>query len=160
MGLPPIDQFTAILKALMMSRQLCSDDSGAVGWQKLASYWGKRMNDLIRIATAELARFLASKLPDLSTEWWQQHVVNRLSFQQQRMLQERGFQTLQQLDFAALLRVLDQNWYELSNACGLPREGRTWVRELQTVRNRWAHLSAEAPPDSEIYRDADTLGRL
>ncbi|WP_281806408.1 DEAD/DEAH box helicase [Methylocystis echinoides] len=118
------------------------------------------MNELIRVATAELARFLGSKLPSLSTDWWRQHVVDRLSFQQQRMVQERGLQTLQQLDFAALLRVLDQSWYELSGANDLPREGRTWVRELQTVRNKWAHLSAEAMPDSELYRDADTLGRL
>lgn len=81
------------------------------------------MNELIRIATAELARFLASKLPILSPDWWQQYVVDRLSFQQQRMVQERGFQTLQQLDFAALLRVLDQSCYELSQANGLPREG-------------------------------------
>jgi superfamily II DNA or RNA helicase len=118
------------------------------------------MNELIRIATADLVRFLAAKLPDFSPDWWQQQVVDRLSFQQQRMVQERGFQTLQQLDFAALLRVVDQNWYELASANGLPREGRTWVKELQTVRNKWAHLSAEAMPDSEIYRDADTLGRL
>jgi len=87
-------------------------------------------------------------------------VVERLSFQQQRLVQERGLKSLQQLDFAALVRVLDQNWHELSSAQGLPREGRTWVRELQTVRNKWAHLSAEAMPESELYRDADTLGRL
>jgi hypothetical protein len=121
---------------------------------------GEVMNELIRAATAELAQFLALKLPSLSGDWWREHVVDRLSFQQQRMVQERGFRTLQQLDFAALLRVLDQNWYDLCGAHRLPREGRTWVRELQTVRNKWAHLSAEAMPDSEIYRDADTLGRL
>lgn len=118
------------------------------------------MNELIHAATAELAQFLAAKLPNISSEWWQRHVVDRLSFQQQRTVQERGFHTLQQLDFAALLRVLDQNWYELSGANGLPREGRNWVRELQTVRNKWAHLSVEAMPDSEVYRDVDTLGRL
>ncbi|BAV33389.1 helicase [Sulfuricaulis limicola] len=118
------------------------------------------MNDLIRIATVELARFLSTKLPTLSPDWWQKSVVGRLSFQQQRMVQERGYATLQQLDFAALLRVLDQNWYELSNVIRVPREGRTWVKELQTVRNKWAHLSAEAMPASEAYRDADTLGRL
>ena len=118
------------------------------------------MNELIRIATAELARFLAATLPALSPDWWTRHVVERLSFQQQRLVQERGLKSLQQLDFAALVRVLDQNWYELSSAQGLPREGRTWVRELQTVRNKWAHLSAEAMPESELYRDADTLGRL
>jgi len=118
------------------------------------------MNELLSIATAELAQFLTGKLPDLSLDWWPKHVVDRLSFQQQRMVQERGYGTLQQLDFAALLRVLDQNWYELSNALSLPREMRTWVKELQTVRNKWAHLSTEAMPDSEVYRDADTLGRL
>lgn len=118
------------------------------------------MNDLLHTATAELARFLAATLPGLSADWWREHVVDRLSFQQQRIVQERGNKTLHQLDFAALLRVLDQNWCELSGVFNLPREGRSWVRELQTVRNKWAHLSAETMPASEIYRDADTLGRL
>ena len=56
--------------------------------------------------------------------------------------------------------MLDQNWFDLSNMLRLPREGRTWVKELQTVRNKWAHLSSETMPPSEVYRDADTLGRL
>ncbi len=118
------------------------------------------MNDLIQLSTKELTQFLSAQLPALSEDWWNKHVVDRLSFQQQRMVQERGFKSLQQLDFAALLRVLDQNWYELSNKSGLPHEGRTWVKEMQTVRNKWAHLSAQAMPASEIYRDADTLSRL
>jgi len=70
------------------------------------------MNELIRAATPELARFLNTKLPELSADWWQKYVVGCLSFQQQRMVQERGYNTLQQLDFAALLRVLDQSWYQ------------------------------------------------
>lgn len=118
------------------------------------------MNGLIRIAAVELVRFLSAKLPDLSPDWWQKHVVDCLSFQQQRIVVERKHEKLQQLDFAALLRVLDQNWYELSNILRLPREGRNWVKELQTVRNRWAHLSTEEVAASEVYRDADTLGRL
>ena len=118
------------------------------------------MNDLIHIAAMELVRFLSDKLPELSPDWWQKHVVDRLSFQQNRMVMERNHTKLQQLDFAALLRVLDQNWYELSNTLRLPREGRNWVKELQSVRNRWAHLSIEEVPASEIYRDTDTLVRL
>ena len=118
------------------------------------------MDELMRIASGDLARFLDATLPGLGDNWWQQHVVERLSFQQQRMVQERGFSRLDQLDFAALLRVLDQNWYELSNELSLPREGRSWVKELQTVRNKWAHLSSQAVPSSETYRDADTLSRL
>ena len=60
---------------------------------------GGRVNDLIRIATVELARFLADKLPVLSEDWWQKHVMERLSFQQQRIVQERGHKTVPQLDF-------------------------------------------------------------
>jgi SNF2 family DNA or RNA helicase len=118
------------------------------------------MNDLLRLATSDLAKFLETTLPQLSVHWWQKHVVARLSFQQQRTLKERANNALQQLDFAALLRLLDQNWHDLSNTLTLPREGRTWVKELQTVRNKWAHLSAQAMPPSEVYRDADTLSRL
>ena len=118
------------------------------------------MNDLLRLATIDLAQFLGSTMPQLSPDWWQKNVVERLSFSQQRTVQERRIHTLQQLDFAALLRVVDQNWYELSSALNLPREGRNWVKELQHVRNKWAHLSAEAIPPGELYRDADTLGRL
>ena len=60
----------------------------------------------------------------------------------------------------ALLRILDRNWYELSQALALPREGRDWIRELRSVRNRWAHLSASPVSPEEIYRDADTLARV
>ena len=118
------------------------------------------MHDLIQIATPELVRFLGEKLPLISDEWWEKNVIARLSFQQQRFAQERGHSSLKQLDFAALLRVFDQNWSDLSFKNGLPREGRTWIKELQTVRNKWMHLSAEALPPSDTYRDSDTLGRL
>ena len=118
------------------------------------------MNNLIHVATTELVRFLAKHLPAISDEWWEKYVVDRLSFQQQRMVQERNYRKLEQLDLAALLRVLDQNWFELSGSLRLPREGRHWVKELQTVRNKWAHASMVQTPASETFRDADTLSRL
>ena len=118
------------------------------------------MHDLIRTATVELAGFLAKHFPAFGETWWKTHVEDRLSFQQQRTVRERGLTALEQLDFAALLRILDQNWYELSQSLNLPREGRTWIKELQSVRNRWAHLSAAPVPDEDLYRDADTLSRV
>lgn len=118
------------------------------------------MHNELRLATSDLARFLQERLPELSEDWWKKHVVDRLSFQQQRVIGEKNISSLRELDFAALLRVLDQNWYDVSGNCNLPREARNWVKELQTVRNKWAHVSAEETPASRIYRDADTLGRL
>ena len=118
------------------------------------------MQNELHLSTSDLAAFLGAKLPSLSDEWWIKHVVERLSFQQQRFVEEKRIANLRELDFAALLRILDQNWYELSAIISLPREARNWVKELQTIRNKWAHMSAEKPPSSELYRDADTLGRL
>lgn len=118
------------------------------------------MMDLLKSATIDIAAFLGEQLPRLSADWWRRLVVERLSFQQQRMAAERGITGLKQLDLAALLRVVDQNWHELSDALRWPREGRHWVRELQTIRNKWAHLPTEFPPAGEVYRDADTLVRF
>lgn len=118
------------------------------------------MHNELRMATSDLAGFLQEKLSGLSDRWWEKHVVDRLSFQQQRIVGEKKIANLRDLDFAALLRVLDQNWYDLADKLALPREARNWVKELQTVRNKWAHMAPEETPASEVYRDADTLGRL
>lgn len=118
------------------------------------------MNELLRAASRDVSSFLRRHLPQLSPDWWNRLVIDRLSFQQQRTARERGFTRLEQFDFAALLRILDQNWFEISSRLTLPREARSWLKELQTVRNKWAHLSAAELPPSEVYRDADTLARL
>ncbi len=118
------------------------------------------MHRELRMVTSDLANFLQQKLPDLSPEWWENRVVGRLSFQQQRIVKEKRISSLRELDLAALLRVFDQNWFDLANGLSLPWEARNWVKELQTVRNKWAHMAAEETPASEIYRDADTLGRF
>ncbi|MDB4712358.1 helicase-related protein [Verrucomicrobiales bacterium] len=118
------------------------------------------MNDLLQLGIKDLSRFLGTHLPSLSDDWWKQNVINSLSFQQRQRADEKGFTDLCQLDLAALLRIFDQNWYDLSTHLNLPREGRSWLKELQTVRNRWAHISSERITSDDTWRDADTLFRL
>ena len=117
------------------------------------------MHDLIRIATREVAAFLSAHLPALGPEWWTTHVEGQLSYTQRQRVRERGLTKLEQLDLAALLRIVDRNWFELAQTTNLPREGRDWARELQNVRNRWAHASTEQEAVEDTYRDADTLAR-
>ncbi len=117
------------------------------------------MNTLSQIAAREFATFLSMHLPTRGPKWWTTHVEERLTGPQQQRVRERNLTRLDQLDFAALLRIIDQNWFELSQVAQLPREGRDWVRELKTVRNKWAHASAEQDASEDIFRDADTLGR-
>jgi len=124
------------------------------------------MNKIAKIQAllAEAARFLSlyleKILPSLFEDWWEQAVVKNLSYQQQRRIEQHHIDSLVSLDLAALLRVMDQNWYQISTKMNLTSETRHFVKEIQTVRNRWAHPGAEGFPVDDVYRDLDTLQRF
>lgn len=117
---------------------------------------GKHLNDVTR----QLAVFLEKVLPSLFEDWWDNAVVSTLSFQQKRRLEQRKITTLGGLDLAGLLRVLDRNWYQISTSLDLTSEVRHFVKEMQTVRNRWAHADTDGFSVDDIYRDLDTSERF
>jgi len=111
-------------------------------------------------ATKPLALFLEKVLPSVFDDWWKQAVLNNLSFQQRRRLEQHNIDSLASLDLAVLLRVLDQNWYQISTKLHLTSEARHFAKEMQTVRNRWAHAGTEGFAVEDMYRDLDTLQRF
>ncbi|MDO9012002.1 MAG: helicase-related protein [Gallionella sp.] len=118
------------------------------------------MNNLLSSFTDELRKLLNSWLPQLSTDWWKRNVVDILTYQQQERIKQSRIVDLSGLDLAALLRVLDQNWFELSQRFNWPKEARNWLKEAQTIRNRWAHAPSGDADPHDAYRDADTMERL
>lgn len=118
------------------------------------------MNNLLHTFTDELRNLLNSWLPQLSADWWERHVLGVLTYQQQERVKQSRIDNLSGLDLAALLRVLDQNWFELFSRFDWPKEGRNWLKEAQTIRNRWAHATTAETDSHDAYRDADTLERL
>jgi ATP-dependent helicase HepA len=117
-------------------------------------------HNLLQRVAKNIAEFLEKELPSLFDDWWRKAVVQNLSFQQKRRLEQRNITSLSGLDLAGLLRVLDQNWYQISNRLDLNSEARHYVKEMQTVRNRWAHTDTEGFHVDDIYRDLDTLKRF
>ena len=118
------------------------------------------MDNLLRSFTNEIRTLLKIWLPQLSADWWERHVVGVLSYQQQERIKQSHIDNLSGLDLAALLRVIDQNWFELSSRFNWPKDGRNWLKEAQTIRNRWAHATSAETEPHDVYRDADTLERL
>ena len=118
------------------------------------------MDNLLRSFTNEIRTLLNIWLPQLSADWWERHVVGVLSYQQQERIKQSHIDNLSGLDLAALLRVIDQNWFELSSRFNWPKDGRNWLKEAQTIRNRWAHATSAETEPHDVYRDADTLERL
>ena len=118
------------------------------------------INGLLHETTASLAEYLNKILPELSENWWRDKALNVLSFKQQQRVEQQGIDSLSSLDLAALLRVLDQNWYQISIKMNLSSDARHFAKEMQTIRNRWAHASSEGFADEDVYRDLDTLQRF
>ncbi len=118
------------------------------------------LNNLLLKVTVSLVAYLEKVLPPLFDDWWKQAVLNSLSFQQKQRIEQRKISSLSAMDLAALLRVLDQNWYQISTSLDLASEARHFVKEMQTVRNRWAHAGSEGFPLEDVYRDMDTLQRF
>jgi len=67
-------------------------------------------------------------------------VLDKLSFQQKRRVEQKGIVSLSSLDLAALLRVLDQNWYKISMKMNLSSEARHFVKEMQTSEGNMLFL--------------------
>lgn len=58
--------------------------------------------------------FLAKLLPVCDANWWENCVIAKLTFQQQRLLEERSIKNLSELDLAAILMIVDQNWFDIN----------------------------------------------
>ena len=111
--------------------------------------------------TRALADFLARELPRLQrADWWKTCVLDVLTSQQCEQVARRRVVSLSGLDLAALLRVLDQNWNDISTSLNWPRDIRNFVKEAQSIRNRWAHAGSHSSNKDDTYRDLDTLERL
>ena len=70
---------------------------------------------VLNILTNQLIPILKNTLPRISTTWWKSLVIEKLTFQQQSFARQYTLDSLEQLDFATLFRVANQNGYELSH---------------------------------------------
>ena len=115
---------------------------------------------LLQLVNSSLAVYLEEILPVISNNWWDDCVVAHLSTHQIQRIEYKNINTLSGLDLAALLKIFDQNWYEISKENRLSFEERHFVKEMQTIRNRWAHINSDPISSDIIYRDLDTIQRF
>jgi hypothetical protein len=93
------------------------------------------MHQILGDVAAAIAAVLQRELPQLGQDWWQSNVVDRLSIQQQRLVNERRVDSLSGLDLAGLLRVFDQNWNPLGYRLNLDQQARNWLK--CTISSDW-----------------------
>ncbi|MBR2256478.1 MAG: hypothetical protein IJ899_03885 [Blautia sp.] len=72
------------------------------------------MNTFIFRLNEQLGKWLAEKLPKITENWWQELVLDNLSTLQKDTFQNNDILDLKGLDLAALLRVVDRNWFVIT----------------------------------------------
>ena len=88
-----------------------------------------RINEYLHYATRELCDFLKKLLPRVTYDWWQDCVLDNLSYSQRIQVDENNISELEQLDLAALLRVTDKSWQEMRSVTYLRSSERRVVKE-------------------------------
>ena len=116
-----------------------------------------RMNTYLHTSTKLLEEWLGKLLPKTSDNWWEECVIEKLSYNQRETAKSKGFTKLGDFDLAAFLRIADKSWYAMRNVAYLPTRERECIRDMMRVRNNWAHCSAVLPGKDTIIADLTTL---
>jgi ERCC4-related helicase len=118
------------------------------------------MHEILEKTTQIVAGFLGNVLPQIDENWWENLVWVNLHVQLQERMKRKGVESIEKLDLAVLLRVFDNNWYSIKEYKAWDNEKRNYLKEMISVRNRWAHVNSDGLDPEDCYRDCDTVQRF
>ena len=120
-------------------------------------YIVSKINEYLHSATKELCVWLEKMLPRVTEDWWNECVMSNLSYAQQELAKENGYDKLEQFDLAALLRITNKSWYDMRTFAYLPTSERDCVRSMMKVRNNWAHCAGTLPDKDVVLQDLTVI---
>lgn len=124
--------------------------------EKNHSEIGNAMNFILR---PMLVGFVAQKLSKYfgKNNWWQDGVLKKLYPEQKKFLPLEGSysELTDKMDIPLCVLLIDIHWAEIFSKI-LPYDYFNWIKELRSIRNRWAHDQESFDDDSTI-RALDTM---
>lgn len=119
-----------------------------------------KMNAYMFQLSEQLSGWLSKVFPKVTENWWQELVINNLTQMQRSKVFDTGVSTITGLDLASLLRVFDRNWFVISNVTYVNPSVRNDVRDMQGVRNDWAHITPNDISRRKVLEDANIIYNL
>ena len=122
----------------------------------------QRVTEGMQILTQVLAPYVSGELrAQFGDEWWDKGVYQIFHEPQKRGLPRQGEDKdlIPKLDAARCLILMDVQWNDIFRR-KLGREHRTWIKELITTRNKWAHQGLLDMADEDAWRALDTMTRV
>ena len=128
---------------------------------------GEKMNietkifDILSSLQKDLSVWLEEQFIALNEEsWWDEFVYPVLSYQQTQLVNRNNINSLQKLDLAALLRIFDKNWYFVTKNSSIDGGERNYVKSLQQIRNKFAHLANDSLSNNETLECINTISNF
>jgi len=114
------------------------------------------------VVVRTLAPFIARELQIIYGEnWWQDAVWNAFSPEQRRGMRYAGewSELVDNLDATRCFALIDRHWMNVFKR-KMSIDQKTWAKELQGVRNKWAHIGGTDFDESYTWRALDTMNRF
>ena len=121
------------------------------------SYIISKMNEYMFRLNQQIGAWLEKKLPKITDDWWQELVFNNLSPLQRETVLRNDIHEIRGLDLAALLRVLDRNWFVITSMFFINNKERGNIRTMQEVRNTWAHITPNDISKARVIDDVNVI---
>lgn len=118
-----------------------------------------KMNEFMFQLTEKMSGWLKETLTTLSKNWWDELVVNNLSTLQRENVASKNITTIEGLDLAALLKVLDRNWFLITSNSRyfINNRERSNVKKMMEVRNDWAHITKDDISKEKVIGDVNVI---
>ena len=121
------------------------------------SYIISKMNEYMFRLNQQMGSWLEKKLPKITDDWWQDLVFNNLSPLQRETVLRNDIHEIKGLDLAALLRVLDRNWFVITSTFFINNKERGNIRTMQEIRNTWAHITPNDISKARVIDDVNVI---
>ncbi len=123
------------------------------------SYIISKMNEYMYKLSEKLGAWLKKELPYITKNWWEEMVITVLSPLQREHVLSDGIKDISGLDLAEILRVFDKNWFVITGSSRIFINNRTrkYIRQMQEVRNGWAHITPDAISKEKVRNDVGVI---
>ncbi|MFH1421465.1 MAG: tetratricopeptide repeat protein [Planctomycetota bacterium] len=109
------------------------------------------MAEILHEVQKTLCVYLDNLLSAIYSDWWQECVINR------GIRIRKEITSIKEADLHLLLKISDSNWRDISQKGNLSHKDRNYFKEMETIRNKWAHSQTNRVPMNEYCRDLDTI---
>jgi ATP-dependent helicase HepA len=89
-----------------------------------------KFSEFFHVTTNQLTIWLNEVLSNVDDSWWQTLVISNLPYPQRQRVERENITSLEQLDLAALVRIMDKNWYQISSAKKFTMHERHYVKAM------------------------------